>query len=115
MMRWRAALLVAVSTMAAPAMAEDRLSFWNLTSTTITSLVLSPAGSDAYGPNQCANDPDGVVDHDERLRLAGIAPGRYDARLTTKAGRVCTVRDVEVKASGKYAFSLSDGDLTDCR
>ncbi len=96
-------------------MAEDRLSFWNLTSTTITKLAMSSAGAGQFGPDQCANDPDGVVEHDERLRLAGIAPGRYDVRLATKAGRVCTVRNVEVKASGKYAFSLSDSDLTDCR
>ncbi len=115
MARRRAVLLAAACAMAAPAVAEDRLSFWNLTGATITNLVLSPAGADAYGPNQCANDPDGAVDHDERLRLAGITPGRYDVRLTTKAGRVCTVPDVPVKAGGKYAFSLADADLVGCR
>ena len=55
------------------------------------------------------------MDHDERLRLTGIQPGRYDVRLTQKGGRVCTIRDVEVKGDGRYAFSLSDGDLKDCR
>ena len=98
-----------------PAMAEGRLSFWNLTSATITNLALSPAGADAFGPNQCANDPDGVVDHDERLRLSGILPGRFDVKLTTRAGLTCTVRNVEAREGGKYAFSLSDGDLTDCQ
>ena len=98
-----------------PAAAQERLAFWNLTSFTITNLVMAPAGSADFGANQCANDRDGAVDHDERLRLIGVAPGRYDVRLTTKPGRVCTVRSVELKAGGKYAFSLSDSDLTDCR
>ena len=97
------------------ARAEQRLAFWNLTSSTITNLVMAPAGSGQFGPNQCANDSDGAVDHDERLRLSGVTPGRYDVRLTRKSGQVCMVRDVEVKPGGKYAFSLADADLTDCK
>lgn len=96
------------------AQAEDRLAFWNLTTDTITNLTLAPAGGTAFGGNQCANDKDGTVEHDERLRLTGVAPGRYDVKLTTKKGRMCLVRDVEVKSGGKYAFSLADSDLTDC-
>ena len=95
--------------------AEPRMTFWNLTSDTITNLVMAPAGTDGFGPNQCANDRDGSVDHDERLRLTGIQPGRYDVRLTGKKGKVCLVRDVEVRGDGRYAFSLSDKDLTDCK
>ena len=76
--------------------AEQRLTFWNLTSDTITNLVMAPAGTGTFGPNQCANDRDGSVDHDERLRLTGIQPGRFDVRLTQKRGRVCSVRGVEV-------------------
>lgn len=116
------ALLAVLALCAAgfPAMAQERMAFWNLTSFTITNLVMAPAGPEGaatgqFGPNQCANDRDGTVDHDERLRLTGIAPGRYDVRLTTKPGRICTVRNVEVKGGGKYAFSLSDSDLTDCK
>jgi hypothetical protein len=109
----RAVLLLALC-LAWPAWAEERLNFWNLTSSTVTNLAMAAAGTSQFGPNQCANDPDGVVDHDERLRLTGVAPGRYDVMLTTKAGRTCTVRNVLAKASGKYAFSLSDGDLTEC-
>ncbi len=30
--------------------------FWNLTANTITSLQLSPAGRDAWGPNETDND-----------------------------------------------------------
>ena len=101
-------------------MAQERMAFWNLTSFTITNLVMAPVGPESakageFGPNQCANDRDGTVDHDERLRLTGIAPGRYDVRLTTKPGRICTVRNVEVKGGGKYSFSLADSDLVDCK
>ncbi len=121
----RAALiLLALCGAVRPAAAQERMAFWNLTSSTITNLVMAPAAPDGaapgpFGANQCANDKDGTVDHDERLRLVGIAPGRYDVRLTTKPsvtkpGRVCTVRNVEVKGGGKYSFSLSDSDLTDC-
>ena len=103
-----------------PVLAQERMAFWNLTSFTITNLAMAPAGPDGapagpFGPNQCANDRDGTVDHDERLRLTGVAPGRYAVRLTTKPGRVCTVRNVEVKGGGKYSFSLSDSDLVDCK
>ena len=121
------ALLAVLALCAAvrPVGAQERMAFWNLTSFTVTNLAMAPAGPDGaparpFGPNQCANDRDGTVDHDERLRLAGIAPGRYDVRLTTKPsvtkpGRVCTVRNVDVKSGGKYSYSLSDSDLVDCK
>jgi len=108
-------IVLALCGLVRPAMAQERMAFWNLTTSTITNLVMAPAGSSEFGPNQCANDRDGSVDHDERLRLTGIAPGRYDVQLTTKPGRMCTVRNVEVKSSGKYAFSLADSDLVDCK
>ena len=103
------------------ARAQERMAFWNLTSFTITDLVMAPAGAEGAAPGPFgANHRDGAVDHDERLRLLGIAPGRYDVRLTTKPtavkpGRVCTVRGVDAKGGGKYAFSLSDSDLVDCK
>ncbi len=108
-------IVLALCGLVRPAMAQERMAFWNLTTSTITNLVMAPAGSSEFGPNQCANDRDGSVDHDERLRLTGIAPGRYDVQLTTKPGRMCTVRNVEVKGGGKYAFSLADSDLVDCK
>jgi hypothetical protein len=40
--------------------------FWNLTLYTITNFQMSPAGQDSWGPDQCQNDRDGTVDHDER-------------------------------------------------
>ena len=51
--------------------------FWNLTYTTVTNLQPAPLGQNVWGANQCANDPDGTVDHDERLRISGVSPGRY--------------------------------------
>jgi hypothetical protein len=97
------------------AMAQDRrgIRFWNLTLYTITSLQMSPAGQETWGPDQCQNDRDGTVDHDERLRITGIEPGRYDVRLADKIGRACIVRDVEVKAGA--VFSIEEKQLTDCR
>jgi hypothetical protein len=94
--------------------AADRkgIRFWNLTSSTVTRLQLAPAGSEAFGPDQCRNDPDGVVDHDERLRLVGVAPGRYDVKLADKTGRVCVVRNLAIEDD--KVFSINDADLTDC-
>lgn len=86
--------------------------FWNLTSATITNLQLSPVGQNSFGPNQCENDPDGAVDHDERLKIVGVAAGRYDVKLTQKNGRTCIVHDVAVNDSA--VFSIEEKDLTDC-
>ena len=105
---------LAVVVLANPAIAAGPMQFWNLTSSTITGLALAPVGTSAFGPNQCANDKDGSVDHDERLRLAGVKPGHYDVQVTNQKGRVCLARDVTVKGSGHYAFSLSDADLREC-
>jgi hypothetical protein len=85
---------------------------WNLTSATISSFQLSPAGKNDWGPNQTLNDKDKEVDHDERLRITGIEPGRYDAKVGYPDLRSCTVRDIEIKADA--VFSVSDKDLKDC-
>jgi hypothetical protein len=86
--------------------------FWNLTSSTVVDFRAAQFGTVDWGPNQCANDRDGAVDHDERLRITGLAPGRYDVKLTYKDGRVCTVKNVEMKDGG--IFSIEDKDLTEC-
>ena len=115
--RLRAPLLaaIALAVIGSAAAAQDRrgMRFWNLTLYTVTDLRMSPTGKDAWGPNQCENDRDGTVDHDERLRITGIAPGRYDVKLTDKTGRVCTVRNVEVKEAA--VFAIEEKQLTDCR
>lgn len=92
--------------------AERRgMRFWNLTLYTLTSLQFSAPGQNAWGKNQCENDDDGTVDHNERLRINGLAAGRYDARLTDKLGRTCIVKGVDVKDG---LFAIEEKQLTDC-
>jgi hypothetical protein len=86
---------------------------WNLTTATISNFQLSPAGKDSWGPNQALNDKDKEVDHDERLRITGIEPGRYDAKVGYRDSRQCLVRDIEIKADA--VFSIADKDLKDCK
>jgi len=106
---------IAFGLVASSAAAQDRkgIRFWNLTLYTITTLQMSSVGKDSWGPDQCKNDRDGTVDHDERLRITGVEPGRYDVRLSDKTGRVCIVRNVEVKEGA--VFSIEEKHLTDCR
>jgi hypothetical protein len=85
---------------------------WNLTTATITGFQLSPAGHNAWGPNQTLNDKDKEVDHDERLRITGVEPGRYDAKISYAGAKQCVVRDIEIKADA--VFSIADKDLKDC-
>ena len=82
---------------------------WNLTTSTISGFQLSPAGKNAWGPNQTLNDKDKEVDHDERLRITGVEPGRYDAKVSYPDTRQCIVRDIEIKAEA--VFSIADKDL----
>jgi hypothetical protein len=86
--------------------------FWNLTTSTISSFQLSPAGRNDWGPNQTLNDKDKDVDHDERLRITGVEPGRYDAKVGYRDSRQCVVRDIDIKADA--VFSIADKDLRDC-
>src|ERR1700741_2387616 len=92
--------------------AERPMRFWNLTLHTISEFQLAPAGSGAWGENQCKNDKDGTVDSDERLRITGISPGRYDARIKDVSGRVCFARNIDIKAGA--IFSIEERDLADC-
>ena len=96
------------------AWSAGRLLFWNLTGTKITKLFLAPAGTTKWGPDQCANDPDGSVDPDERLSLIGLAAGRYDVKLTDAEGHTCVVKNVTLETGKAYAFSISDTELKDC-
>jgi hypothetical protein len=85
---------------------------WNLTTSTISAFQLSPAGQNVWGPNQTLNDKDKEVDHDERLRITGVEPGRYDARVGYRDAKQCIVKDIDIKADA--VFSIADKDLTDC-
>jgi hypothetical protein len=113
MMRWTLApaalLLASPSELGAQG---KGIRFWNLTSATISGLQLSPAGKDSWGPNQTLNDKDKEVDHDERLRITGVDPGRYDAKISYRDERQCLVRNIDIKAES--VFSIADKDLTDC-
>jgi hypothetical protein len=96
---------------AGPATAKDT-QFWNLTSSTVKSLELAPAGTSAFGPNQTTNDPDGAVDHDERLKIKGVATGAYDARLKLADGRECTVKGLRIETS--KVFTIEEKELAGC-
>jgi hypothetical protein len=104
-------VLAALIVLAQPAAAKDTR-FWNLTSSTVRSLELAPAGTAAFGPNQCLNDPDGAVEHDERVEVIGVTAGAYDARLKFADGRTCSARNVTIEV-GK-PFAIEDKDLADC-
>jgi hypothetical protein len=105
---------IALGLSVSSAMAQDGkgIRFWNLTLRTITTLRMSPAGENRWGPDQCQNDRDGTVEHDERLRITGIAPGRYDVNLVDETGRTCIVRNVEIRDGA--IFLIEEGQLTDC-
>jgi hypothetical protein len=113
MMRWMLAPAALLLTSASELAAQGKgIRFWNLTTATISGFRLSPAGKDSWGPNQTLNDKDKEVDHDERLRITGVDPGRYDARISYRDKRQCLVRDIEIKAES--VFSITDKDLKDC-
>ncbi|MBR0830318.1 hypothetical protein JQ596_32910 [Bradyrhizobium manausense] len=114
-MRWCLAFIVVVA-FAGEAAAQTKgkgIRLWNLTSETISGFQLSPTGKTEWGPNQTLNDKDKEVDHDERLRITGVEPGRYDAKVGYPNGRQCMVRDIEIKADA--VFSIADKDLKDCK
>ena len=111
----RALIAICLFLIAVPgsAIAQGKgIRFWNLTTATISGLQLSPAGKNDWGPNQTLNDKDKEVDHDERLRVTGVEPGRYDAKVSYRDNRQCVVRDIEIKAGA--VFSITDKDLKDC-
>jgi hypothetical protein len=112
MMRWTLAAALSLAGTGQLAAQCKGIRFWNLTTATVSSLQLSPAGKDNWGPNQTLNDKDREVDHDERLRITGVEPGRYDAKVSYRDKRQCVVRDIEIKVDS--VFSIADKDLTDC-
>ena len=106
-----AAVSVSACLVSGAAFAKDT-QLWNLTANTITALQMSPAGKDAWGADQTANDNDHSVDHDERLKITDIATGAYDVRFTDKTGRKCVVRNVAVKQGA--VFTIAEKSLTGC-
>lgn len=110
--------LAAILIVASPAIAEEKKNskgtrFWNLTGDEVAKFELAPAGTTNFGPNQCANDKDGTVDNDERLKVIGVADGNYDARITSVKGKTCMAFGLEVKKDG--IFSVEKDQLKDCK
>src|SRR5215472_15817282 len=105
-------VLTLILSVAGALSAERPTRFWNLTHHTISEFQLAPAGTTSWGENQCKNDKDGTVDSDERLRISGIGPGRYDARIKDVTGRVCFARNIDIKAGA--IFSIEERDLIYC-
>lgn len=97
--------------LAGPAAAKTT-KFWNLTSNTITSIELAPAGTDKFGQNLAKLDPDGSVDHDERIKLRDVADGTYDVRLKDDHGRNCVVKGIAFKEGDIVA--IEEKQLTSC-
>lgn len=96
-----------------PSAAQGKgIRLWNLTTETISSFELSAPGQKLWGHNQTLNDKDKEVDHDERLRITDVAPGRYDAKVGYRDGRSCIVHDIEIRAGA--VFSIADKDLKEC-
>lgn len=113
MMRWILAVVMLLVAGSPELAAQGKgIRFWNITTATVVSFQLSPIGKDAWGINQTLNDKDKEVDHDERLRINGVAPGRYDAKIGYRNGRTCIVRNIEIKADA--VFSIADKDLKNC-
>ena len=114
-MRWTLALVALLWASTGELAAQNKgkgIRLWNLTTATISGFQLSPAGKDAWGPNQTLNDKDKEVDHDERLRITGVEPGQYDAKVSYPDARQCLVKGIEIKADA--VFSIADKDLKDC-
>ena|SRR5918994_2747485 len=109
---WSASLVIVLACSAALAQDRRGTRFWNLTANTVKQFYLSPAGKDEWGADQCKNDRDGEVDHNERLRITGVQNGRYDAKFVDERRRMCIVRNVEVKEGA--VFSIEEKDVKDC-
>jgi hypothetical protein len=105
------AIILALLTAATAEQRRQGMRFWNLTLYALTSLQFSPPGKDEWGRNQCENDADGTVDHDERLQIVGLPPGRYDAKLTDRTGRTCIVRGIELHDG---VFAIEERQLANC-
>jgi len=86
--------------------------FWNLTANTITAFQVSAPGKSDWGTDQTVNDSDRSVDHDERLKITGVATGVYDVKFKDQKGRVCVVPNVAIKQGG--VFSIEEKKLPPC-
>jgi hypothetical protein len=107
------ALFAAAGAVHAQGKAGKGIRLWNLTTATMSGLQLSPSGREHWSANLTLADKDKEVDHDERLRIVGIEPGSYDAKVSYPDGRQCMVRNIDIKPDA--VFSIAEKDLQDCR
>ncbi|HEY2534429.1 MAG TPA: hypothetical protein VGJ20_42030 [Xanthobacteraceae bacterium] len=106
-------IVLAIAAMAHATAGQDKPTrFWNLTVNAISDFRLAPAGTSDWGPNQCKNDRDGVVDSDERLRITDVPSGTYDVKFTDVRGRTCFVRGIKVEAGA--IFAIDEKNLASC-
>ena len=85
--------------------------FWNLTANTVTNLSLAPVGTENFGPDLAKMDPDGSVEHDERIKVT-VPAGTYDAKITDDKKRSCVIKGVVVKEG--EVFSIDEQQLAGC-
>jgi hypothetical protein len=111
MHRGLACLAILMITCAA-ARADDGPLFLNRTGQTMVKMQLAPVGSKSWGADQCKNDDEGAVDHNERMTLVGVKSGHYDIKFADKNGRVCVAKNVDLKEGAQ--FVVRDTDLTEC-
>jgi hypothetical protein len=71
--------------------------FLNRAGETIVKLQFARAGTTKWGPDQCQHEEDKGVEHNEKVPLPDVSPGRYDVRFTDLKGRICTVKNLDVK------------------
>lgn len=108
-----AMLMTAMSCVSASGREARFVAFNSTTSTDFTALYLAPAGTDQWGPNQVLNEKDKSWEASERIRLSGIKPGRYDARLVDEKGQECRLSNVDLTKD--TSFEVRDADLASCR
>jgi hypothetical protein len=69
-------------------------------------LFLASVETTNWGPNQCRNDPDGAVDHSERLILKDVVPGSYHVRLAdNRAGSASCIMSRSKPANHTHSRS----------
>ena len=104
------ALLVGTSIALA---AEKPVRFWNLTSETVTSLRLAPAGTRDFGPDLTKGDSDGAVDHDERLAIKSSSRRELThASVGFRAAAPAAPR--ALRSRRLLSFRSSEKDLSSC-
>jgi hypothetical protein len=78
--------------------ADDKpLLFLNRAGETMVKLQFAPAGTTKWGSDQTQYEDDKQVEHNEKITLRDVTPGRYDVRFTDIKGRSCTVKNLDLK------------------